>query len=114
MNTVILLMYLADVSTSLSAVLVIMGIVVSIVWVVRWMAAATDDVGIGAWKRTMPRGIFLWMVCGCWLISSLLPGRATLYAAAAVQAGDTFAQTERGEKVLRALDHWLTEQTKDK
>lgn len=112
MNTVLWLMYAADLSTSISAVCVIVAIVTLIVFVVRWLAAATDDAGPGAFSRTMPAKKALWLTITLFGIAAFLPSSKTIYAVAAVQAGDSFAGTARGEKVLKALDSWLEKQDK--
>lgn len=110
MNQVLFLMYLADLATGISVLCCIVGIVLLCVYAFRWMVNLNDEFGENAVARTMPPKRALWIVLILFCVSAAMPSKATLYAVAAVQAGDTLANTERGAKVIRALDAWLDQQ----
>ncbi len=110
MNTILWLMYLADLSTSISSVCIIVGIVLLVTYVVRWF---NNEIEYGnTFSKSMPNKKLLIVVVCLISFAAILPSKMTIYSIAAVQAGNTFADTERGKKVLNALDKWLADQSK--
>lgn len=110
MNTILALMYAADLASGVAVVSGLVGVVVIIVWLCKWGIAASDQFGDDAFTRTMPNRRMLWIAVALFVVSAAMPSKTTLYAAAALQAGDTLANSQRGQKVLRALDTWLQRQ----
>lgn len=110
MNTVLTLMYAADLASGIAVIASLVAVVMLIVWLVRWMIVATDTFGEGAAMRSMPDRRVLWAATALFVLAAVMPSKTTLYAAAAIQAGDILADTERGQKVLHALDAWLERQ----
>lgn len=112
MTSVLLLLYLADLAVGVSVICLLAGIVMLVVWCVRWLVNFDKEYGDGAVMRSMPNKRFLWFVIMLFSITAIMPSKTTLYAVAAVQAGDALADSERGAKVLNALDRWLDQQVK--
>jgi len=119
MNNLSWMIYLADVAGSVSTVTTIlavgagMGGVVSVVAI----AAKTDFDNIGernkrpclatGWKAG--KGFFPVAIAAA-LVSSILPGRDTVYAIAASEMGEQMLHTPTAGKAVKALDAWLDRQ----
>lgn len=110
MTTVLWLLYLADLVTSISVICLIVGIVVICVWLWRWLH---NDMEGDYDESSRPPLKGLWLALALLIVAGIMPSSRTVYAIAAVQAGNTFSTTERGAKVLKALDVWLDKQSKD-
>lgn len=111
MNTIIWLLYLADVVNSLS-VLLFAGAGATLFGCLSYLfiaAISNDTEGkdlplLGA-VRPYALAAVIALTIGC-----VLPSKETIYAAAAVSAGEKALNTPTGDKAVRALNAWLDRQ----
>lgn len=105
MSGIIWLLYAADVASSVSTALTLIS-------VFGFIGCGCYIIGCAAtlerFKR--PPYWFMGMLLGCAAVASLIPGKATIYAIAAAQAGEKALATDTGDKAVRALNAWLDRQ----
>ena len=110
MTDVLWLLYAADVVDNLGFVCFMAGaasVVFLIVSSLCYSEAYGDDERL-VWAKRIK-----WAVSALFavlLAGSILPSRTTVYAAAALSAGETAVQTEVGQKALKALETWPDKQ----
>ena len=101
------LMYLADVAESASVVLTIIMLLTTAAYIIWWIIYAVSE---GESGRPPMRLVVI--AAAVALIATFIPSKQTIYAAAAMSAGKDAAQTEMGQKALKALNAWLDRQAK--
>jgi hypothetical protein len=107
-------MYLADVAGSVSGILSIGGVCAIIgcaVYRVIKGIADTDSYG----EKSPPAPVKNYLIASAiaLAVASLIPSKTTIYAAAAVAAGEKALATPTGDKAVRALNAWLDRQIAD-
>ena len=110
MTDVLWLLYAADVVDNLGFVCFIVGpgsLIALIACGVAYADAYSDEER-AKWGKHMVRAASA--VFTVLLLAAVLPSRTTIYAAAALSAGETAVQTEVGQKALKALETWLDKQ----
>ena len=107
MATVIWLLYLADVAQGLSVVLGAGGVVALVICGSYYLISRDEYLGVDEPKSVRPIVIPALVAVS---IAAILPSKTTIYAVAAVTAGDKALQTETGSKAVRALNAWLDKQ----
>lgn len=114
MTDVLWLLYAADVVDNLGFVCFItaLGCAGAIIVCGIAFSEAYGDEERAPWARRLKWAASI--LFATLLVGSLLPGRTTIYAAAALSAGETAVQTEVGQKALKALETWLDKQAGEK
>lgn len=108
MGDIIWLMYLAGVVSSFGTVLGVATMVaLGFAGIARLATAVNDEPCPASVKPA------LIIAASCAVIASIIPSKTTIYAAAAVAAGDKALATPTGDKAVRALNAWLDKQIAD-
>jgi len=104
MGSVVWLMYLADVATSISTVLCV-GAIITLFTVGGYKLASFIEE-----FDAKPVRAYVIACVVAFVVASLIPSKETIYAAAAVTAGEKALNTPTGDKAVRALNAWLDRQ----
>ena len=113
MNSLSWMIYLAELSQSIGFVCGIAGIVYLIVAVVKTMNVHSEDFGDGSVTKAAAKSFFGRagkVALPLLLIATLVPSKATIYAIAASEMGETALNSETGGKAVQALNAWLDRQ----
>lgn len=114
MNTVSWLLYAAEVSAHLQALLITMGalsaIACAVAMVIGGVGADCGDWPAGSWKRPLK---WAWVPPLCFLAAVPIPGRMTIYMIAASEAGETIVTSPDAVEIMGYLKAVITKELKD-
>jgi hypothetical protein len=108
MNSLSIMLYLADVSASLSIILAICGMMLFGIAAARTMAAWVDDTCDGALRHFF--GVASKCTLPLLIVAALLPSKTTIYAIAASETSEEILASPTAGKAVKALNVWLDRQ----
>jgi hypothetical protein len=127
MNNLIWLLYAADVAGSVSGVLsfIAFGAVVACAgscsfyfmlggsptvysWDDRTKVVADHNATRGTLKKVPKSAAIVFLIATT--LASIIPGKETIYAIAAIEMGENVLNSQTGDKAVKALNAWLDRQ----
>lgn len=110
MNNLSILLYLADVSSSLATLLTVLGILGSAAGLVFWLMSLDKSPELDPIR---PYRNTLFYALPIVALSCLFPSKDTMYAIAASEMGEEVLNSGIGTRATKALEAWLDKQIEE-
>ena len=100
MTDILILLYLADVASALTTILVIIASVICIVGFIMGMSSVEEYGTFKLWKFAVPALL-------CFVLAAAMPSKQLLWAAAGMRAGQQVISTPLAQKAFSLLEKEL-------